>query len=215
MGTAVGLLDEMTGCPEGDWIDGFAPVAEGMLGLPELEADETMGLLELEVDGLQSAYKQSDGCGAPVADGTTDGMALLLELAPCDGLGLAPDFPSLLNTFRLLMDQYESANALGLFWTKSWQVFALAEQVGSELQTLPAQSPQKVVSKTICWSLNMLSILHDDEPKLASGRPQDEGSGDELMFDGTDLRGKYQTLIPFEVHSVAYTPPFPLLNPSP
>jgi hypothetical protein len=45
------------------------------------------------------------------------------------------------------MDQYVSWKAEGLFWTNSWQVPACEAQ---ELlpQTLPAQSPQNVVSKT-------------------------------------------------------------------
>jgi hypothetical protein len=53
-------------------------------------------------------------------------------------------------TFRLLMSQYVSWKADGLFWTKSWHVDAWAEQVESVDQTLPAQSPQKVTSKTNC-----------------------------------------------------------------
>ena len=48
---------------------------------------------------------------------------------------------------RELTDQKDSAKAPGLFWTKELQVGAREAQE-PEFQTLPAQSPQKVVSKT-------------------------------------------------------------------
>ena len=47
------------------------------------------------------------------------------------------------------MSQKAGAKAPGLFWTKELQEDALEEQLGLLAQTLPAQSPQKVISKTI------------------------------------------------------------------
>ena len=57
--------------------------------------------------------------------------------------------PEAWNTFNELTLQYASLNAEGLFCTKSLQVCAFEEHTGSEFHTLPAQSPQKVVSNTI------------------------------------------------------------------
>ena len=95
-------------------------------------------------------------------------------------------------------------------------MLALLEQ-DDELQTLssPAQSPQKVMSKTIWRSLKWLSISQDPA-NLAAGVPQPVGSGlPDEMSDGMELEGKNQTEIASPVHSVAYTPPPASLNPLP
>jgi len=47
-----------------------------------------------------------------------------------------------------------------LFSTKAWQVGALEAQEEDD-QTLPAQSPQKVVSKTIFWFFMEESMSHE------------------------------------------------------
>lgn len=72
-------------------------------------------------------------------------VVTMAEVCVADGSA-----PFSLYTLRLLMSQYVSWNADGLFWTKSWHVEALALHVESVLQTPPAQSPQKVTSNTSC-----------------------------------------------------------------
>ena len=78
----------------------------------------------------------------------------------------------------------------------------------------PAQSPQKVVSKTMLLFLKCASMSQPE--KVASELPHCDGSGLPLSTLSRLLpRGKNQTLIAPLVHSIAYTPPLPLLNPSP
>ena len=70
-------------------------------------------------------------------------------------------------------------------------MLALVEQVESVPQTAPAQSPQKVMSKTICWFLKKDSTGQlVGEPKEAVGVPQLDGSGEVEMSEGTLARGK-------------------------
>lgn len=66
-----------------------------------------------------------------------------------DGVGDEPDAEY---TLRELTDQYAFAKAKGLFWTYAWHVDASGEHTASVLHTLPAQSPQNVVSNTSFWS---------------------------------------------------------------
>jgi hypothetical protein len=117
------------------------------------------------------------------------------------------DAPLLWYTLSELTDQYASTKAEGLFWTKSWHVEALELHVASVLQTLPAQSPQNVVSKTIWWSSKNWSMSQPPEND-DRGVPQLLGSGlPEDMSDGMLERGKNQMVMAELVHSVAYTPP--------
>lgn len=83
-------------------------------------------------------------------------------------------------------------------------MLALLEHVESVLQTDPAQSPQKVVSKTICWFLKELSMVQLPPPKEAMGDPHEFGLGfPEVMSLGILDLGKNQTLMAEDVHSVA------------
>lgn len=115
------------------------------------------------------------------------------------------------------MDQYDSLKADGLFATKSVQELAL-EAHEPVLKVFPAQSPQKVVSNTICRFLKFEEISQDPE-KTACGKPQlatFDGSGEPLLrSDGTDPLGKKYMLMELFVQRVAYTPPPLELNPSP
>lgn len=115
------------------------------------------------------------------------------------GLGLTETW----YTFKELMDQYTSVKAEGLLATKELQVAALEAQTESEPQTLPAQSPQKVVSNTRLWFLKV-SFISQSASNSASGEPQADGLGwPAEMSEGTPLRGKNQIETPSEVHSVA------------
>lgn len=90
----------------------------------------------------------------------------------------------------------------------------MAAQVESELQTAPAQSPQKVVSNTICRSLKWL--LTSQPENCANGVPHPEGSGElPLRSPGMLPRGKNHTEMVLAVTSVAYTPPWIALKPAP
>lgn len=59
-------------------------------------------------------------------------------------------------------------------------------------------------------------MSHDALPKAAMGAPQDPGDGEpESMSEGMEPRGKNQTRMTSEFHSVAYTPPLAELRPEP
>lgn len=74
-------------------------------------------------------------------------------------------------------------------------------------QTFPAQSPQNVVSKTICWFVKADEMSQPPE-KCATGVPQDAGFGESPVAScGTEPRGKKYIEIPVLVQSIAYTPP--------
>lgn len=126
--------------------------------------------------------------------------------------------PLVVKTLRELMVQYASAKAEGLFWTKDWQV-PWDEHWLSAAQTdgWPAQSPQNVVSKISCWLLKWSSMVQPWPPwKFAVGVPHPAGSGElPLASAGAVPLGKNQILMEPLVHSMAYTPPPLLLNPSP
>ncbi len=117
----------------------------------------------------------------------------------------ADDPSPLVYTFSALTVQYASLNAVGLFCTYSSQVGARPEHVESEAQVSPAQTPQKVVSKTICWSLKKVSMSQDEEDgKLAIGVPQPDGSGaSPRVSDGAPPPDQAQMLMPSLVHSRA------------
>lgn len=84
----------------------------------------------------------------------TAGATLLLEDAPAF-ISLLEE-PDIVYVRRELIRQNVSWKADGLLPTKSVQLSAFGEHVESELHTLPAQSPQKVMSNTICWFANVL-----------------------------------------------------------
>lgn len=117
----------------------------------------------------------------------------------------ADDPSPLVYTFRALIVQYASSNAVGLSCTYSSQVAARPEHVESEAQVSPAQAPQKVVSKTICWSLKKVSMSQEEEDgKLAIGVPQPEGSGPlPRVSEGAPPPDQAQMLMPSLVHSRA------------
>lgn len=90
--------------------------------------------------------------GTPVPVLTGGRLAVGIALDPgLLGTGAVPlPLAPPVYTFRLLTVQKASLKASGLFWTYSLQVAALLEHVASVDHTCPAQSPQNVVSNTIC-----------------------------------------------------------------
>ena len=84
-------------------------------------------------------------------------------------------------------------------------MFACDAQVLSWDQTPPAQSPQKVVSKTILWFMKWSSMVQELPPsKLATGLPQFDGLGESLpMSDGAEPCEKKKMRMTDEVHSRA------------
>ena len=73
-----------------------------------------------------------------------------------------------------------------------------------DVHTLPAQSPQRVVSKIAEWSWKNWNGLQVLAGQNALGVPHDAGMGAfAVISDGMLLRGKNQTLMPVSSHSTA------------
>jgi hypothetical protein len=99
-----------------------------------------------------------------------------------------------------------------LFCTKASQVWPPLA-AAQDWKALPAQLPQKVVSKMRLWSMKCASQSQPVPAQLACGSPQFEGSGAEpRASEGAELAGQNQMLMPSDVHSMAYVPPPCALN---
>jgi hypothetical protein len=65
-------------------------------------------------------------------------------------------------------------------------------------------------------SAKLASMSHPGPLKMESGSPHPAGSGlPEPMSEGIEPRGKNQTLMASDFHSIAYTPPLFELKPAP
>lgn len=151
-----------------------------------------------EDTGLGEATGTEEGPGA--ATGTEDGA------------GLAE--PSCFsNHFNPPISQYALAKASGLFCTYSSHVAAPVFAAHVDFShSLPAQSPQNVVSKIIRMFLKRSSKSQPWPWNFASGVPKVDGSSACVPFDADAanavlLRGRNHTEIDVPVHSIAYTPP--------
>lgn len=136
---------------------------------------------------------------------------------PADSLGVILLIASPLDwyTVRELTCQYASVKAPGLSCTNAWQLVDFDEHTESWPQTLPAQSPQKVMSKMMLCSRKCWSMSHPPS-NLATGLPHPLGFGLPLETSpGITPLGKNQMLMASPVHSVAYTPPPFALKPVP
>ena len=66
---------------------------------------------------------------------------------------------------------------------------------------LPAQSPQRVVSKICTWSLKNVAGAQSVAGQCASGLPHPSGTGVlAVMSLGMEERGKNQTEMPLSTH---------------
>jgi hypothetical protein len=123
-------VDEVEAVYEMDAVEGREVEDETEVDVVKEEAVEEKVEDEIEFVDERTAVDETELVGEAVVE---------------DGVGDEPDAEY---TLRELTDQYAFTKAEGLFWTYAWHVDASGEHTASVLHTLPAQSPQNVVSNT-------------------------------------------------------------------